>query len=135
MRRLRFPSRWSRLRATLLTVFCCFGLLGWQGVSTLGRNGAVDSGEHLAYAQYLDAHGSLPGKALNYEYATPPLFHGAAIAVQYLLHRVPSHAAEPTTGRSCRPHGCALPGKFLDAASPPGAACPASPMASGRTAR
>ncbi len=74
--------------------FCCFALLGWQGVSTVGQDGAVDAGEHLAYAQYLYAHGSLPSKAQNYEYATPILFQAAAVGVQYLLRWAPSQPVE-----------------------------------------
>ncbi len=71
-----------------------FALMGWQGVSTVGLNGWLDAGEHKAYAQYLDAHGSPPSKSANYEYATPPLFHAAAIGLEHAVRVVPSHALE-----------------------------------------
>jgi len=86
--------RLSRRRALLAGAFACLALLGWQGVTTIGRNGPVDAGEHLRYAEYLDAHGSLPGKAQNYEYATPPLFHAIAIAAEHAVQWLPSHRAE-----------------------------------------
>ena len=86
--------RLSRRRALLAGAFACLALLGWQGVTTIGRNGPVDAGEHLRYAEYLDAHGSLPGKAQNYEYATPPLFHAIATAAEHAVRRLPSHRAE-----------------------------------------
>ena len=35
--RARSLTRWSRLRAGLVVAFCCLAVLGWQGVSTLGR--------------------------------------------------------------------------------------------------
>ena len=85
--------RLSRRRALLAGAFACLALLGWQGVTTIG-NGPVDSGEHLRYAEYLDAHGSLPGKARNYEYATPPLFHAVATAAEHAVRWLPSHWAE-----------------------------------------
>ena len=73
---------------------CVFAVLGWQGVTSVGRDGGIDSGEHLAYAQYLDAHGRIPSKAENYEYSTPPLFHVLAIGAEHGVSAVPSAALE-----------------------------------------
>jgi uncharacterized repeat protein (TIGR01451 family) len=91
---MRLVTRWSRPAAVLVAAFVAFGLLGWQGVSTAGHGSGNDAGEHLRYAQYADAHGTLPGKARNYEYATPPLFHLSAIGLERAVHRLPSHALE-----------------------------------------
>jgi uncharacterized repeat protein (TIGR01451 family) len=88
------PKRWSPLRAATVVALCCFAVLGWQGVSTVGRNGGDDAGEHLAYAEFLDAHGHLPSEAENYEYASPPLFQVTAIAAERLVRHLPSTALE-----------------------------------------
>jgi uncharacterized repeat protein (TIGR01451 family) len=93
VRRLE-PARWSPLRAGLLTAFGVFLLLGWQGVTTVGRGGADDAGEHVAYAQYLDAHNRLPPRADNYEFSSPPLFALTAVAAERLVRHLPSVAAE-----------------------------------------
>ncbi len=90
----RSLTTWSWLRAGVVVALCCFGVLGWQGVTTVGLNRASDSGEHIFYTEYLYKTGSLPGEARNYEYATPILFHVTAIAVEYLSHRAPSHWLE-----------------------------------------
>lgn len=88
------PARWSPLRAGLLIAFGVFLLLGWQGVSTVGRGGADDAGEHVAYAQYLDTHNRLPPRAENYEFSSPPLFAVTAVALERLVRHLPSVAAE-----------------------------------------
>jgi uncharacterized repeat protein (TIGR01451 family) len=88
------PARWSPLRAGLLIAFGVFLLLGWQGVSTVGRGGADDAGEHVAYAQYLDTHNRLPPRAENYEFSSPPLFAVTAVALERLVRNLPSVAAE-----------------------------------------
>jgi 4-amino-4-deoxy-L-arabinose transferase-like glycosyltransferase len=77
--------------------FAVFGLVGWQGVTTIGSEGPIDSGEHLLYAQFLDAHGELPGRVRNYEYATPPLFHVAAIGAEHAGTWVPSRSLETSS--------------------------------------
>jgi uncharacterized repeat protein (TIGR01451 family) len=93
VRRLE-PARWSPLRAGLLIAFGAFVLLGWQGVTTVGRSNADDAGEHVAYAQYLDAHGHLPPRSENYEFSSPPLFAVTAVAAERLVRHLPSVAAE-----------------------------------------
>ena len=75
-------------------VAAVLGLIGWQGVSTVGRTSPVDAQEHVAYAAYLDAHWSPPSKSVNYEYATPPLFHVLAIGLERGVQFLPSHAVE-----------------------------------------
>jgi len=92
--RASIPTRWSRERAAVVLAFAAFLVLGWQGVTTVGREGGNDAGAHLAYAEYLDAHGHIPGKSVNYEYATPPLFHAAAIAAEHILRGAPSQGLE-----------------------------------------
>jgi hypothetical protein len=78
----------------VVIALCGFALVGWQGASTIGRNGADDSNEHTRYAQYMDAHWRAPGKYQNYEYATPPLFHVASIGMERLAGRLPSRPFE-----------------------------------------
>jgi uncharacterized repeat protein (TIGR01451 family) len=92
--RVELVKRWSPRRAGIVVALCCFAALGWFGVTTVGRNGGDDSGEHLAYAQYLDAHLRIPGKAQNYEYSTPPLFAAAAVLAERTVRHLPSVAAE-----------------------------------------
>jgi uncharacterized repeat protein (TIGR01451 family) len=87
-------KRWSRLRAGVVVALCCFAVLGWLGLTTAGRLGGADAGEHLAYAQYLDAHGHLPGDAVNYEYATPPLFDAVAVTAERLVRHLSSPRIE-----------------------------------------
>jgi 4-amino-4-deoxy-L-arabinose transferase-like glycosyltransferase len=60
-------------------------LLGWQAVTTVARDGVLDTPEHMRYAAYLDEHHRIPSKDENYEYSTPPLFHLVAIAVQHVV--------------------------------------------------
>ena len=64
--RLRGP--WVLLAVALAG----FALLGWQGISTVGRTGPLDAGAYLLDAQYLDAHGSLVPAYVGYEYSAPP---------------------------------------------------------------
>ena len=93
MRRLE-PARWTPLRAGLLIALGVFLLVGWEGVTTAGRNGGDDAGEHVAYAQYLDQHGRTPPRAVNYEFSSPPLFAGVAVAAERIVRNVPSTAVE-----------------------------------------
>jgi uncharacterized repeat protein (TIGR01451 family) len=88
------PARWTRLRAGLVGAVAVFLLLGWQGVTTLGRNAGDDAGEHVAYAAYLDAHGHLPPHAVNYEFASPPLFAAVAVAAERVVRNLPSVLVE-----------------------------------------
>jgi uncharacterized repeat protein (TIGR01451 family) len=92
--RFDLATRWSPLRAGVVLAFCAFAVAGWFGVTTVSRGGAIDSGEHLAYAQYLDAHGRLPPKAVNYEYSSPPLFQLAAVGAERAVGALPSVAVE-----------------------------------------
>ena len=94
MHRVELSKRWSPLRALLVAAFAVFAVIGLIGVTTVGRWGGVDAGEHLAYAQYLDAHWRIPTKAENYEYSTPPLFQVAAIGAEHLVTVLPSVALE-----------------------------------------
>jgi hypothetical protein len=71
-----------------------FLLLGWQGLTTVGRNGGDDAGAHVAYAQYLDEHGRLPPRGVNYEFSSPPLFAAVAVAAERFVRNAPSVAAE-----------------------------------------
>ncbi len=78
-----------------MLAFCALAVVGWSiGVTTVSREGGIDSGEHLAYAQYLDAHGRLPSKAENYEYSSPPLFQATTVAAERAVSRLPSAAVE-----------------------------------------
>lgn len=88
------PARWTPLRAGLLVALGIFLLLGWQGVTTVGRDGADDAGAHAAYAQYLDEHGRLPPRSVNYEFSSPPLFAAVAVAAERIVRNAPSVAAE-----------------------------------------
>ena len=90
MRRVELTRRWSPTRAGIVVALCLFAALGWQGVTTVGQIGADDSAEHLAYAQYLDAHHRIPGKAVNYEFSTPPLFQITAVAAERVVRHLPS---------------------------------------------
>ena len=84
----------TRWRAALLLALCAFALLGWQGITTVGRQGGDDAGEHVAYAQFLDARHAIPSKPQNYEYSTPPLFHLVAIGAEHAVHSLPFARAE-----------------------------------------
>jgi uncharacterized repeat protein (TIGR01451 family) len=85
---------WSRLQAGVVVGLAVFLVVGWIGVSTVGQLGGDDAGEHLLYAQYLDAHNRLPGKSVNYEYASPPLFAVAAVAAERAVRHLSSEAIE-----------------------------------------
>jgi uncharacterized repeat protein (TIGR01451 family) len=82
------------LRAGLVLALGVFLLVGWEGVTTAGRNGGDDSGEHIAYAQYLDQHGRFPPHAVNYEFSSPPLFALTAVAIERTFRHLPSVALE-----------------------------------------
>src|SRR4051794_5522662 len=84
----------TRARAAVLLGLRAFALLGWQGITAAGPQGGDDAGEHVAYARFLEDHHAIPGKAQNYEYATPPLFHAVAIAAEHAAHALPFAAAE-----------------------------------------
>ena len=92
--RSSLARRWSPLPAALAAVLVLFALVGWLGVTTVGREGAIDAGAHLAYAQDLDTTWAIPTKAENYEYSTPPLFHLEAIGVERTVGAVPTVALE-----------------------------------------
>jgi uncharacterized repeat protein (TIGR01451 family) len=92
--RVELARRWSPRQAAIVLGLCAFAVLGWQGVTSVGREGGTDSGEHVAYAQYLDAHGHIPSKAENYEYSTPPLFAVLAIGAEHSVSVLPSTPVE-----------------------------------------
>ena len=94
MLRRRSVPRLTRVQVAVSVGLVLFALLGWLGVTTVGRGGALDSGEHVAYAEYLDAHGHLPPKSVNYEYGSPPLFQATAVAAEHVVRWLPSHWAE-----------------------------------------
>jgi uncharacterized repeat protein (TIGR01451 family) len=87
-------KRWSALRASVVVGLALFLVIGWVGVTTVGRLGGDDAAEHTAYAQYLDAHGHLPPKDLNYEFSSPPLFAATAVGAERLVRHLSSFAAE-----------------------------------------
>ncbi len=87
-------GRRTRRQVAVGLALVAFATVGWYGVSTIGRFGDVDSGEHLAYAQYLDTHHRIPPKAVNYEYATPPLFQLVAVGAEHATAALPSVALE-----------------------------------------
>ncbi len=78
----------------VVLAFCGWALLGWEGASTLGHNGAIDAAEQVSYAQYLGSHWRLPSKAENYEYASPPLFQATAVLAEKLVRVLPAAAVE-----------------------------------------
>jgi uncharacterized repeat protein (TIGR01451 family) len=94
VRRVDLVKQWSPLRAGVVVALCVFAAAGWQGVTTVGQNGGDDAGEHLAYAEYLDAHHRIPGKSANYEFSTPPLFQATAVAAERLVRHLPSQRVE-----------------------------------------
>jgi uncharacterized repeat protein (TIGR01451 family) len=100
--RFDLARRWSPLRAALVLAFCAFAVVGFVGVTTVARSGGIDAGEHLAYAEYLDAHGRLPPKAVNYEYSSPPLFQAAAVAAEHAVGVLPSVALELSSNPATR---------------------------------
>jgi uncharacterized repeat protein (TIGR01451 family) len=87
-------KRWTLWRAGIVIALCLAAAVGWQGVTTVGRLGGDDAGEHLAYAQYLDAHGRIPSRAVNYEFSSPPLFQATAVAAERLVRHLPSERLE-----------------------------------------
>ena len=82
------------MQAVIVLAFCGWALLGWQGASTVGHNGAIDAAEHLRYAEYLASHWRLPSKSENYEYASPPLFRATAVVAEKLVRTIPAAAVE-----------------------------------------
>jgi len=86
--------RWSRLQVGIVLALFGWGLLGWQGVSTVGHDGGIDAGEHVKYAAFLGSHWRLPGKSVNYEYASPPLFQATAVVAEKLVDALPAMAFE-----------------------------------------
>jgi uncharacterized repeat protein (TIGR01451 family) len=87
-------KRWSALRAGVVAGLAFFLVIGWVGVTTVGRLGGDDAGEHAAYAQYLDANGHLPPRKLNYEFSSPPLFAATAVGAERVVRHLSSVAAE-----------------------------------------
>ena len=76
--------------AALVVALAVFALLGWQGISTVGRTGPLDAGEYLLNAQYLDRHGHLPPDYVSYEYSAPPFYEALAIALEHVVRAVPA---------------------------------------------
>ena len=76
--------------ALALIALAVFALLGWQGISTVGRTAPLDAGEYLLNAQYLNAHGHLPPDYISYEFSAPPLYEAAAIALEHVVRAVPA---------------------------------------------
>ncbi len=76
--------------AVLIVALAVFALLGWQGISTVGRTGPIDASEYLLNAQYLDQHGHLPPDYVSYEYSAPPLYEALAIALEHGVRAVPA---------------------------------------------
>jgi uncharacterized repeat protein (TIGR01451 family) len=76
--------------AVIIAALAVFAVLGWQGISTVGRTGPIDASEYLLNAQYLDQHGHLPPDYVSYEYSAPPLFEALAIALEHGVRAVPA---------------------------------------------
>ena len=82
--------RLSLAQVAIVIGLAAFALVGWQLATTVGRRGAIDAGEYLLNAQYLDAHGRLPPDYVSYEYSSPPLFTVLAVAANHVLRWAPS---------------------------------------------
>jgi Dolichyl-phosphate-mannose-protein mannosyltransferase len=54
----------------------------WWGALAVGPAAAPDAAEHIRYAAYYDATGSLPAERDNYEYASPPGYAVSSVYVQ-----------------------------------------------------
>ncbi len=85
-----FPPRLGRPALVLLAGLAVFALLGWEGVSTVGRLGAIDSAEYLVNAQYLDAHGTFAPAYVSYEYSAPPLYEVLAVGLERFVRHAPA---------------------------------------------
>jgi 4-amino-4-deoxy-L-arabinose transferase-like glycosyltransferase len=66
-------------------------VVGWQGVTTVGRDYELDARAHLEYAQYFSHHAAPPPRAQNYEFSNPPLFAILAVGVEKAVRVLPSH--------------------------------------------
>jgi 4-amino-4-deoxy-L-arabinose transferase-like glycosyltransferase len=75
--------------AALFAALAVFVVLGWQGITTVGRSGPIDAAEYLLNAQYLDAHGHLPPAFVSYEYSAPPLYEVVAVGLERIARAVP----------------------------------------------
>lgn len=84
------PSRWPLRRAAVLALLTIVALVGWQGVTTAGRDFEIDARAHLEYAQYFAHHAAPPPREQNYEFSSPPLFAIVAVAVEKAMRVLPS---------------------------------------------
>src|SRR5262245_56161885 len=89
---MRKLDRWAVLAAALAVGV--FALFAWQGITTAGRTGPLDSGEYRLNAQYLDAKGRVPPDYVSYGYSSPPLYEAVAVAVERTVRALPSLALE-----------------------------------------
>jgi hypothetical protein len=71
-----------------------FLVLGWQGITTAGRQFPDDSHEYVLNAQYLREHGTLPPDYVSYEYSAPPLYEAIAIGADRVARSLPSALLE-----------------------------------------
>ncbi len=88
--------------AALVVALAVFALLGWQGISTVGRTGPLDAGEYLLNAQYLNGHGHLPPDYVSYEYSAPPFYEALAIALEHVVRAVPAVPLELGSNTAAR---------------------------------
>ncbi|HXH97392.1 MAG TPA: hypothetical protein VNH40_09305, partial [Gaiellaceae bacterium] len=85
------PSRWPLQRVAALALLTIVALVGWQGVTTAGRDYELDARAHLEYAQYFSHHAAPPPRAQNYEFTNPPLFAILAVGAEKAVRVLPSH--------------------------------------------
>jgi uncharacterized repeat protein (TIGR01451 family) len=78
----------------IVVALAVFALLGWQGVSTVARDGPLDAAEYLLNAQYLDAHGHLPPDYVSYEYSAPPLYEVLGVGLERAVRSAPAWPLE-----------------------------------------
>ena len=103
--RLRRRPRVPRLRTPwliLAVALAGFTLLGWQGITTVGRSGSLDAAAYLLDAQYLDAHGKLVPAYIGYEYSSPPLFETLAVGLEHVARAAPAWPLELSSNVATR---------------------------------
>jgi hypothetical protein len=86
----------------IVAALAAFALLGWQAVSTIGRQVANDANEYLLNAQYLDAHHWLPPQYVSYEYSSPPLYEAITVGLEHAIRAIPSWPLELTWNLATR---------------------------------
>jgi len=91
---IRAVPRLSTTRASLVVLAAVVAVVGWQGVTTIGRDFSLDARAHLAYTQYFGHHLAPPPASDNYEFSNPPLFAIVALAAEGAVRVLPSYPLE-----------------------------------------